>query len=111
MATKIESIMWVLNDEQTVRPPLTLQSKEYSSKYRQLQTALRNDDNYELRLKVLTGEIDPMKLPEMTQEQLAPKSLQERMEQQKKKFFEEQVIVNDPLQIIVKSHKVRSVIE
>lgn len=67
---------------------------------------MRNDDNYDLRFSILSNEIDPLRVTELTPKQLAPKSLQERMEQQKKKFFEEQVIVNDPVQIIVKSHKV-----
>jgi hypothetical protein len=58
-----------------------------------------------LRYGLLTGELDPVKVTEMTPQQLAPKSLQEKMEQQKKRFFEEQVIMNDPMQLIVKSHK------
>jgi hypothetical protein len=34
-------------------------SKDYSGKYRKLLTAFRNDENYELRLKILLMEIPP----------------------------------------------------
>ncbi|CDW83551.1 transcription elongation factor s- [Stylonychia lemnae] len=97
IATKIESGMWVCFEESV--------SKDYSSKYRQLYTALKNDENFELRFQILSGDIDPVKVTELSSQQLAPKSLQERVELQKKKYFEEQTIVNDPIQLIVKSHK------
>eukprot|EP00347_Sterkiella_histriomuscorum_P015578 403356500 len=97
LALNIESHMWVLYDESI--------SKEYSSKYRQLHTALRNDENYELRLKILMGEIEPSQVPDLSVNDLASKIQQEKKEMQQKKFFEEQVVVNEPLQIIVRSHK------
>jgi hypothetical protein len=42
-----------------------------------------------LRLSILLGEIEPMKVPDLTPNQLAPRRLQELQEQQKQKFFQD----------------------
>lgn len=74
IATQIESGMFAKFDCQI--------NKDYSGKYRQLQTSLKNDDNYDLRLKILTGEIDAMKVTDLQQNQLTSKRVIEMQLQQ-----------------------------
>jgi hypothetical protein len=47
IATGIESGMFVKYEYSI--------SKDYSTKYRKVQTALRNDENYDLRIAIITG--------------------------------------------------------
>lgn len=54
MASKIESGMWIYFDQEI--------SKGYGRKFRQLQTSFRNDGNAELRLRLLMGEVDLLKV-------------------------------------------------
>lgn len=69
VATGIESGMFIKFDHNI--------GKEYSAKYRKLSSALRNDENYDLRLAVLTGQLEAVKLFELSDHQLAPKRIQE----------------------------------
>ena len=68
-------------------------------------TALKNDENHELRLSVLSGAVEPGRLVVLSQTQLATRKMQELQEQQKQKFFKEQVIINEPVPLISKSKK------
>lgn len=68
-------------------------------------TALKNEENHELRVAVLSGAIEPAKLVVLSQTQLATRKMQELQEQQKQKFFKEQVIINEPVPLISKSKK------
>jgi len=52
--------MWVYFDQQI--------NKEYGKKFRQLQTSLRNDDNFELRYQLLTHEIEPYGVTKLSNE-------------------------------------------
>ena len=79
--------MWVSNESQL--------SKEYTRKFRQLQASLRHDENQELRLKVLSGAIEPLAVTTLRADQLAPRSRQEQMEQQIRYNFESKIKLND----------------
>ena len=50
-------------------------SRDYGKKFRDLLTALKNDDNTELREGLLTGEITPASFVEFGREKLIPKRL------------------------------------
>ena len=62
-------------------------NKEYSRKFKQLQASLRNDDNYELRIQLLTGKIEPLSVTQLKTEQLAPRIRHEHKERQLKQNF------------------------
>lgn len=83
----IESGMWAFFEKAL--------NKEYGRKFRQLQTSLRNDENFELRLQLLSGQIDPLKVHELTNEQLVPPSRKEKIEQSKRRYFEQAVFLPD----------------
>lgn len=96
LGTNIESGMWVFFENEI--------SKDYGRKFRQLQTSLRNEENYELRLQILNREMDALTLTKLSNEQLVPRSRKEKMEQSKKQFFEEHVrLESDELKGIVKT--------
>ena len=73
--------MWVYFNESI--------SKDYSKKYRLLQSSLNNHENYELRLNIIADVTDPFTLTKLNYEDLAPKSVLEKKEQSRKKFFDE----------------------
>lgn len=50
-------------------------SRDYGKKFRDLLTALKNDDNTELREGLLTGEITPTFFVDFGREKLIPKRL------------------------------------
>lgn len=58
-----------------------------------------------MRLSILKGDIDAIKVSELSQTQLAPKRILELQERQKQNFFKEQVIINEPVALISKSKK------
>lgn len=51
IATKIESALYVSNGEEI--------SREYGKRFRDLQSAMRNEENVKLRLNLLTGDTLP----------------------------------------------------
>ena len=79
--------MWVAND--------SLLSKEYTRKYRQLLGALRHEDNHELRMQILTGQTEPLAVASLKPHQLAPKTKQEKKEEQIKQYFESKIKLDD----------------
>ena len=93
IAQKIEAGMFARYDSFIVSlfffNQIYKQSKDYGVKYRQLKAALKNDDNYELRYKLLTEKQDPTTLVDKSSNELAPKKLQELQQQQIQKFFKE----------------------
>jgi len=60
LGTNIESGMWVFFENEI--------SKDYGRKFRQLQTSLRNEENYELRLQILNREMDALTLTKLSNE-------------------------------------------
>lgn len=63
--------------------------------------------NYDLRLNLLNGTIEPEALPVMAAKDLAPKALKEKREVREKKYFEEQTLLKPEDELIIsKSHKV-----
>jgi hypothetical protein len=87
LAMNIESGMWAFFEKSL--------NKEYGRKFRQLQTSLRNDENFELRLQLLSAQIDPLKVHELTNEQLLPPSRKHQIEQSKRRYFEQAVFLPD----------------
>jgi hypothetical protein len=83
LGTNIESGMWVFFENQI--------SKEYGRKFRQLQTSLRNEDNYELRLCILNREMDALTITKLSNDEFVPKGRKERNANIKKAYFDQQV--------------------
>ena len=69
LSLKIESGMYVSFDSEV--------SREYSRKFRSLLTSLRHEDNHDLRMKILRGQIEPMSVSQLRSDQLAPRARQE----------------------------------
>ena len=82
-------------------------SKEYGKKFRDLLTALKNDENTELREGLLLGKIQPEEFVKYERDQLIPKSLMQLREQSQRKYFQENVQLDSdkPIQVVMKSHK------
>lgn len=72
IATQIESSLYVEMGEDI--------TKEYGKKFRDLLTALKNDENTELREGLLLGKILPEEFVKYERDQLMPKSLMELRE-------------------------------
>ena len=87
ISQQIESGMWVLYDSQL--------SKEYSRKFRQLQASLRHDENHELRMRLISGQVEPLSVTSLRPDQLAPKQRQEQMEFQMKQYFDSKVKISN----------------
>ena len=96
LATKIESALYVELKEEI--------SKDYGKKFRDLLTALKNDENTELREGLVTGRISPADFVKFERNQLIPKSLILQREQSQKKYFQENVIIDSDI-VVIKSAK------
>ena len=69
-------------------------SSDYGKKFRDLLTALKNDQNVELREGLLTGSITSNDFVEFGREKLIPKKFLLQRDQAQKKFFEDNVFIN-----------------
>ena len=86
LATKIESSLFIEMKEDI--------SREYGKRFRDLLTALKNDENTELRLNLLVGKIQPEDFVRFERDQLIPKSLMQLREESQRKYFQENVILD-----------------
>ena len=56
---------------------------------------MRHEDNHELRMQILTGQIEPLAVASLKPHQLAPKTKQEKKEEQIKQYFESKIKLDD----------------
>lgn len=97
LSTEIENCIYSANKYEI--------SNHYKKKLRTLYTYLTHEDNYKLRIAIISKEIKPKKLVGMSSDELAPSSfIQSRLEKQNK-YFKEQVLIDETPNIITKTHK------
>jgi len=71
-------------------------SKDYVRKFRQIQTALKNDDNGDLRQQLVTKAIDAMTaVTFLKADMLVPAIKKQKIAEDQKKNFETKVIINE----------------
>lgn len=98
LSNQIESIVYY-NNKRVI-------SLEYKDKQKTLLYNLNIPENTELRLKILSGEITPLKLTEMSSDELAPTKLKKSRTERHNRYLNEQVYKNkEDMKVISKSHK------
>jgi len=105
LALSIEATLWfALNKNKARIDP------NYSMKTRELLGFMMDDNNYELRLSILSGEKKPEDLCRASGKDLISKGMTEKLEKKEMNTLK-QSLLPDEVKIIAKSHKGETVIE
>ncbi len=100
LALSIEATLWfALSRNKTRIDP------NYSMKTRELLGFMMDDNNYELRLSILSGERKPEDLCKASGKDLISKGMTEKLEKKEMNTLK-QSLLSDEVKIIAKSHKV-----
>jgi hypothetical protein len=107
-AYNIESAVWA----KVGGPNARLKNKDmnYPQKNRMLFRYLQDDNNYELRLKVLLGEKTPNELVEAEESELAPMAVN-RLIHAREEQLKKESLLTEEARLISKSHKGETIIE
>ena len=97
LATEIEIVVFVLNKENV--------TSEYKDKLYNLCTFMTHSKNQQLREKILFGVIPPEKLITMSSDELSPPDELQKLQEQKRKYFKENMLLTDDNNVIAINHK------
>lgn len=97
LATEIEIVVFVLNKEKV--------TEDYRNKLYDLCGFMTNSKNQQLREKILFGVIAPEKLIKMSSDELSPPDELQKLQEQKRKFFKENMLLTDDNNVVAISHK------
>lgn len=80
-------------------------TSEYTSKSRFIVLNLKHERNFDLRFKILLEIITPSQLADMTEDELAPKSVYSERLAKQQEFFDSKMMTAEATRYIIKSRK------